>query len=150
MNKILLAALVLSLVACACACGSARADEPKTAEPAPAAAPAAGTVAVKAEAPSAKSAPAAGDVTIEGELVDLACYLEHGGKGEKHKACATGCAQSGLPIGLLDKHNKITIVVGDHKPMNTELADKMGTTVKLTGKVASRSGLKLIEVSSVQ
>jgi hypothetical protein len=34
--------------------------------------------------------------------------------------------------------------------MNAELADKMGTTVKLTGEVSSRSGVKIIEVSKVQ
>jgi hypothetical protein len=88
--------------------------------------------------------------TIQGELVDLACYLGHGGKGEKHKACATSCAKNGLPIALLDKDNTLTIVIGDHKPMNAELADKMGTTVKLTGEVSSRSGVKIIEVSKVQ
>ncbi len=88
--------------------------------------------------------------TIQGELVDLACYLGHGGKGEKHKACATSCAKSGLPIGLLDKDNTLTLVIGDHKPMNAELADKMGTTVKLTGEVSSRNGMKIIEVSKVQ
>jgi hypothetical protein len=42
-------------------------------------------------------------------------------------------------------------VVGAHeKPMNTELADKMGTTVQLTGKVVTRNGMRMIEVSGVQ
>ncbi len=141
MTRVVTAALfVVAFAACACACGAARAKEPK-------AAPAAAAPAAKAAAPAEKKE---GEQTIQGELVDLACYLEHGGKGEKHKACATSCAQSGLPIGLLDKHGKLTLVVGDHKPMNSELADKMGTTVKLTGTVSSRNGMKMIEVSSVQ
>lgn len=40
-------------------------------------------------------------------------------------------------------------VVGAHEvPMNTELADKMGTTVQLTGKIVSRNGMQMIEVSA--
>ena len=89
--------------------------------------------------------------TIQGELVDLACYLDHGAKGEHHKACATMCALRGLPIGLLDKDNKITIVIGaQDKSMNAELAEKMSTTVRLTGKIVSRDGLQMIEVSRVE
>jgi hypothetical protein len=120
--KSLLISAAVGLAITACGCTTARADEPK------------------AEAQQ----------TLQGELVDLACYLGHGGKGEKHKACATSCAKSGLPIGLLDKDNTLTLVIGDHKPMNAELADKMGTTVKLTGEVSSRNGMKIIEVSKVQ
>jgi hypothetical protein len=88
--------------------------------------------------------------TIQGELVDLACYLEHGGHGEKHKACATSCAQSGLPIGLLDKHGHLYLLIGDHKPLNAQVADKMGDTVTATGTVSERNGMKMIEASSVQ
>jgi hypothetical protein len=115
-------ALIATLLGLTLSCGTARADEHN----------------------------AAGEQTIQGELVDLACYLGHGGKGAKHQACATSCAKNGLPIGLLDKDNTLTIVIGDHKPMNAELADKMGTTVKLTGEISSRSGMKIIEVSKVQ
>ncbi len=104
----------------------------------------------KKEAPAKAEKKEAGSTTIQGELVDLACYLEHGGHGEKHKACATTCAQNGLPIGLLDKHGKLYLVIGDHKPMNSQLADKMGDTVKATGKVSTRNGMKLLEVSSVE
>ena len=37
-------------------------------------------------------------VTITGEPVDLWCYMAAGAKGADHKACATACANSGLPI----------------------------------------------------
>jgi hypothetical protein len=142
--------LDLLLAACACACANAHAEQlPAVAPMAPATAPAA-----KADTPAAPGQPMAkelGTQTLEGELVDLSCYLDHGARGERHKACGTSCALKGLPIGLLDKDNKITIVVGVHdKPMNTELANKMGTTVRLTGKVVSRDGMQMIEVSSVE
>jgi hypothetical protein len=101
--------------------------------------------------PAPKAATAPREQTIQGELVDLACYLDHGAKGEHHKACGTACALKGLPIGLLGKDDTITLVVGAHeRPMNAELADKMGTTIRLTGKVVSRNGVQMIEVSGVQ
>jgi hypothetical protein len=105
-----------------------------------------GSTAWAHEAGEAKEA----EQTIQGELVDLACYLEHGGHGEKHKACATSCAQSGLPIGLVDKNGNIYLLIGDHKPLNAQLADKMGNTVKATGTVSSRGGMKLMEASKVE
>lgn len=134
MKRILVvAALGLALTACAGSRGPAQ--EP-TAAPTPSAAP-----------PAAQG----GEQTLQGELVDLTCYLDHGAKGEHHKACATTCALKGLPIGLLGKDDTLTLVVGAHeKPMNTELADKMGTTVQLTGKVVTRNGMRMIEVSGVQ
>ena len=89
--------------------------------------------------------------TVQGELVDLACYLDHGARGEKHKPCATSCAQNNLPIGLLDKRGQLFLVIDkDHKPMNAALADKMASTVKATGKVVSRNGVKMIEVSKIE
>ena len=29
--------------------------------------------------------------TVKGEVLDMACYLDHGAKGEKHKGCAEKC-----------------------------------------------------------
>ena len=31
------------------------------------------------------------DVTLTGEVLDLTCFLEHGGKGESHASCAKSC-----------------------------------------------------------
>jgi hypothetical protein len=151
MKGMLVSALLdLMLAAGACACANAHAEPPRAPDPvAPAIAPP-----PQADAPAASGQPMAKDLgkqTLEGELVDLSCYLDHGARGEHHKACGTSCALKGLPIALLDKDNKITIVVGVHdRPMNNELADKMGTTVRLTGKVVSRDGMQMIEVSNVE
>jgi hypothetical protein len=101
--------------------------------------------------PTVSAASVTGEQTIEGELVDLTCYLDHGARGEHHKSCATSCALKGLPIGLLGKDDTITLVVGAHeRPMNSELADRMGTMVQLTGKIVSRNGMRMIEVSGVR
>jgi hypothetical protein len=88
--------------------------------------------------------------TIKGEVVDLMCYLDHGAKGEKHKGCASKCIKGGGPVGLLTADNQLYLVVGDHKPMNDELADKAAQTVTLKGKVVERNGMKMIENAEIE
>ena len=39
------------------------------------------------------------EITVTGEVLDLACYLDHGAHGEKHADCAKMCISSGLPVG---------------------------------------------------
>lgn len=82
--------------------------------------------------------------TVTGEVVDLMCYLDHGAKGEKHKGCAEKCIKSGGPVGLLSGED-LYLVIGDHKPMNDELASKAAQTVTLKGKVVEKNGMKMIE-----
>jgi len=81
---------------------------------------------------------------IKGEVVDLMCYLDHGAKGEKHKGCAETCIKGGGPVGLLSG-DQVYLVVGDHKPLNAELASKAGQEVTLKGQIATRSGMKMIQ-----
>ena len=88
--------------------------------------------------------------TIKGEVVDLMCYLDHGAKGEKHKGCAKKCIESGGPVGLLTADNQLYLVIGDHQPMNKELAPKAAQTVTLKGKVVERNGVKMIENAVLQ
>jgi len=86
--------------------------------------------------------------TIKGEVVDLMCYLDHGAKGEKHKGCAEKCIKSGGPVGLLSG-NQLYLVIGDHKPMNEELAPKAAQTITLKGKVVEKNGVKMIENAEI-
>ena len=88
--------------------------------------------------------------TLKGEVVDLMCYLDHGAKGEKHKGCATKCIESGGPVGLLTAGDHLYLVVGDHQPMNKELAPKAAQIVTLKGKVVERNGMKMIENAQLQ
>lgn len=94
--------------------------------------------------------PAAQTQTIKGEVVDLMCYLDHGAKGEKHKGCAKKCIANGGPVGLLTADNQLYLVIGDHQPINKELADKAAQTVTLKGKVVERNGVKMIEKAELQ
>src|SRR5512140_1858410 len=86
--------------------------------------------------------------SITGEVVDLMCYLDHGAKGDKHKGCAEKCIKSGGPVGLLSGED-LYLVIGDHKPMNDELAAKAAQTVTLKGKVVEKNGMKMIENAEV-
>ena len=87
--------------------------------------------------------------SITGEVVDLMCYLDHGAKGEKHKGCAEKCINSGGPVGLLSGDD-LYLVIGDHKPMNDELASKAAETVALKGKVVEKNGVKMIENAEIE
>ena len=86
--------------------------------------------------------------TIKGEVVDLMCYLDHGAKGEKHKGCASTCIKKGGPVGLLSG-DQLYLVVGDHAPMNEELAAKAAQTITLKGKVVEKHGVKMIENAKI-
>jgi hypothetical protein len=88
--------------------------------------------------------------SIKGEVVDLMCYLDHGAKGEKHKGCATKCIEGGGPVGLLTADDQLYLVIGDHAPINKELASKAAQIVTLKGKVVERHGMKMIENAQVE
>jgi hypothetical protein len=88
--------------------------------------------------------------TLKGEIVDLMCYLDHGAKGEGHKGCAKKCIESGGPVGLLTADDQLYLVIGEHEPMNKELAPYAAQTVTLKGKVVERNGMKMIENAQLQ
>jgi hypothetical protein len=85
---------------------------------------------------------------VTGEVVDMMCYVDHGGKGEKHAACAAKCIRGGGPAGITSE-GKTYLVVGDHKPMNDQLAEYAGKTITLKGKVAERDGVSMIENAEI-
>ncbi|MEP6821837.1 MAG: hypothetical protein ABI946_05745, partial [Chthoniobacterales bacterium] len=70
-------------------------------------------------AEEAKHEHAAGEMKkVTGEVVDMACYVDHGATGEKHADCAKKCITSGLPVGLKSADGKTYLLIGDHTPMN--------------------------------
>jgi hypothetical protein len=70
-------------------------------------------------------------VTLTGELVDLRCYLEHGGRGPDHQQCATLCARDGIPVGLLTEGGKLYVLIVPP----SALAASMALTAEVTGSV---------------
>ena len=91
---------------------------------------------------------AASDKTLTGEIVDLMCYADHKATGEAHAKCATTCIKGGGPVAILSD-GKAYLVVGDHKPMNDQLAEYAGKTITLKGKLASNGGIPMLENAEI-
>ncbi len=94
---------------------------------------------------TARPVRAAEEVTVKGEVIDMVCYLDSGKTGEKHAECAKMCIESGTPVGLKGEDGKTYLIVGEHKPMNKELAEHAAKTITVKGKLVSRDGINLIE-----
>ena len=90
------------------------------------------------------------DVTVKGEVLDMACYLDHGAHGEKHAQCAATCIESGLPVGIKGEDGKTYLLIGEHKPLNKTLAEFAGKTITVKGKLASRDGINMISNAEIQ
>jgi hypothetical protein len=89
------------------------------------------------------------DKTVKGEVIDMACYVDHGATGEKHADCAKKCISSGLPVGLKGEDGKTYLIIGEHKPMNNELAEYAAKAITVKGKVVSRDGVNMIENAEI-
>jgi hypothetical protein len=92
---------------------------------------------------------AAAEKTVTGEVVDMMCYVDHNAVGEKHgQTCGAKCIKSGGPVGVVE-NGKAYLVVGEHKPMNDQLAEYCGKTVTLKGKMAERGGIAMLENAEI-
>ena len=85
---------------------------------------------------------------ITGEVVDMMCYVDHNAMGDKHASCAAKCIKGGGPVGITSE-GKTYLVVGEHKPINDQLAEYAGKTVTLKGKLAERDGISMIENAEI-
>jgi len=96
--------------------------------------------------------PKSAEKTLTGEVVDMGCYLGHGAHGEKHISCATKCINNGMPMGLLTANNQLYLITLNHDnadPYN-QLKTMAGKNVTVTGAVATRNGIKAIDVTAAQ
>ena len=87
---------------------------------------------------------------ISGEVLDMACYVDHNATGEKHADCAKKCITSGLPVGLKADDGKTYLLIGEHKPLNSELAQYAAKKITVEGKIVSRDGIYMIENAVIQ
>src|SRR6516165_5183159 len=86
---------------------------------------------------------------VTGEVVDMMCYVDHNAVGEKHgQSCGAKCVKNGGPVGIVSD-GKAYLVVGEHKPINDQLAEYCGKTVTLKGKMAERGGIAMIENAEI-
>jgi len=86
---------------------------------------------------------------VSGEVVDMMCYVDHNAVGEKHgQSCGAKCIKSGGPVGIVSE-GKAYLVVGEHKPINDQLAEYCGKNITLKGKLAERGGIAMIENAEI-
>jgi hypothetical protein len=86
---------------------------------------------------------------VTGEVVDMMCYVDHNAVGEKHgQSCGVKCVKNGGPVGIISD-GKAYLVVGEHKPMNDQLAEYCGKTITLKGKLAERGGIAMLENAEI-
>lgn len=94
------------------------------------------------------------EMTVKGELVDLACYMAHEGKGPKHVACGKMCVKEGAPLGIVSADGKTYLLIEDHSTVKTkkpyaQAKEQVGDNVTVHGDMYSRGGLPAIVVESV-
>ena len=98
-----------------------------------------------------KDAIASGETKkVTGEVIDMACYIDHNAIGEKHADCAKKCITSGLPVGLKADDGNTYLLIGEHKPLNSELAEYAAKKITVEGKVTSRDAVNMIENAMIQ
>ena len=94
------------------------------------------------------------DVTVQGEIVDMACYMVHEGKGSKHADCGKMCVQGGAPLGILTSDGAVYLLVENHssakakKPFS-QAKKLVAETVTIKGDMYQRGGVQAIVVESV-
>lgn len=89
------------------------------------------------------------EVTVTGEVIDMVCYIDHGGAGDKHADCAQKCIKMGLPVGIKAADGATYLLVGEHKPINDTLAPLAAKTITVKGKAVERDGFRMIENAEI-
>ena len=91
--------------------------------------------------------------TVTGEVVDSACYIKMGARGESHRECAQKCADAGIPLALVeDGTGKVIWLasVNDAETPNKTLRPHAGRKVTIRGSWAERGGARILLVESVK
>ncbi|MBI4364108.1 MAG: hypothetical protein HY568_01635 [Candidatus Latescibacteria bacterium] len=137
--------------------GTVEVTPPKLATPPAQAKPAAAKPAEPAKPGAAKSTDAAkvatGPRSIVGEVVDPACWIVNGARGDAHKECAIACAKAGQVLAILEKKSQKLYLVATDNPgddPNKGLIDYVAQTVLVKGRVYTRGGATGIKVTSVE
>ncbi len=95
----------------------------------------------------------AAPASVTGEVIDSACYIKSGAKGESHRTCAQKCGDAGIPLAVLEDGtgNVVWIAsVDDMETPNAKLRPFAGRRVTVEGTWAERGGAKLLLLKSVK
>ena len=95
------------------------------------------------------------EVSVKGELVDMACFMAHAGKGKKHAECGKMCVlKNGTPLGIVTADGKVYLLVEDHSATKArkpyaQAKEMVAETVTVKGDAYERGGVQAIVVESV-
>ncbi|MFQ5478208.1 MAG: hypothetical protein ACE5E4_06290 [Candidatus Binatia bacterium] len=94
----------------------------------------------------------AAKVTLSGEVVDLACMMQHPDKarGAGHAKCGESCINKGLPAGLLVGGELYLLLASGHDPVNDLVASYAGQKVSVKGEPKEQHGMKALVVDSIE
>ncbi|UCF69018.1 MAG: hypothetical protein JSV80_06970 [Acidobacteriota bacterium] len=90
-------------------------------------------------------------ITVEGELVDLACYLAQGTRGEENAVCSSHHTSPNQPLALIADDGEIHVLYADHEgPYPYDRCRELaGRRARLTGVPAAGHGLCVLAVRKV-
>jgi len=92
-------------------------------------------------------------VSVTGEVIDSACYIKSGARGESHRVCAQKCGDAGIPLAIVEDGtgNVVWIAsVDDMETPNAKLRPFAGRRVTVEGTWAERGGAKILLLHSVK
>jgi len=91
------------------------------------------------------------DVTLQGTVVDMHCYVTHGIHDAGHTACANACIARGVPAGFLADDGTLYVLFGETpQSVKETVKDLADVPARLTGTPVTRSGVKGIQVKSIE
>ena len=92
-------------------------------------------------------------INVTGEVIDSACYIKSGARGESHRTCAQKCGDAGIPLALVEDGTGAVIwiaSVDDMETPNAKLRPFAGRRVTIAGTWAERGGAKILLLRSVK
>ena len=93
------------------------------------------------------------EVTVTGEVIDSACYIKSGARGESHRVCAQKCGDVGIPLALVEDGTGTVVWIAsidDMETPNAKLRPFAGRRVTIAGTWAERGGVKILLLRSVK
>lgn len=93
-------------------------------------------------APRGPAGPAAPERGVfRGEVVELACFLRQGARGEAHRPCAAACLKRGSPAGLFTETGELYLLLPPVEG-GVDLAAAAGRLCDVEGDLVRRSGMR--------
>ena len=92
-------------------------------------------------------------MTVTAEVIDSACYIKSGARGETHRACAQKCGDAGIPLALVEDGTGVVVwiaSVDDMETPNAKLRPFAGRRVTIAGTWAELGGAKILLLRSVK